>query len=78
MSERMDVISFKEGKGGKTFAIRLGSAVQNKKGDGWNCYLDAIPAPVDGQYRISVVPPRPKQEGSQTASNAPPDDGDPF
>lgn len=75
MTERMDVISFKEGKNGKTFAVRLGSAVQNKKGDGYNCYLDAIPAPVDGQYRISVVPPRPKQEGAPASSDG---DSDPF
>lgn len=58
-NDRMDVVSFKENtKTGKTFAVRLGSAVASKKGDGWNLYLDAIPAPVDGQYRLSVVPPR--------------------
>lgn len=69
---RMDVLSFKEGKNGKTFAVRLGSAVQNRKGDGWNCYLDAFPAPVDGQYRISVVPQREKQEGAQAPSGGQP------
>lgn len=78
MTDRMDVISFKEGKNGKMFAVRLGSAVQNKKGDGYNCYLDAIPAPVDGQYRISVVPQREKPRGSGEAPNAPPDGDDPF
>lgn len=62
-NDRMDVISFKENaKTGKVFAVRLGSAVASKKGDGWNLYLDAIPAPMDGQYRLSVVPPREKRE----------------
>lgn len=75
---RMDVLSFKEGKGGKFFAIRVGSAVPGKKEGEYNLYLDAIPAPVDGQYRISVVPPRDKPQGSQAASNAPPDGDDPF
>lgn len=63
MSDRMDVVTFKENsKTGKVFAVRLGSAVASKKGDGWNLYLDAIPAPVDGQYRLSVVPQREKQQ----------------
>lgn len=62
MADRMDVVTFKETKNGKTFAVRLGSAVASKKGDGYNLYLDAIPAPVDGQYRLSVVPPREKQQ----------------
>lgn len=77
--QRMDVLTFKEGKGGKTFAVRLGTAVQNRDGNGWNCYLDAIPAPVEGQYRLSVVPPREKAQSGQTGSGTPPDDnGDPF
>jgi hypothetical protein len=70
MTDRMDVLSFREGKNGKVFAIRLGSAVPNKKGDGYQCYLDAMPAPVDGQYRISVVPQRERPQGAQQASNA--------
>lgn len=72
--QRMDVLTFKEGKGGKTFAVRLGTAVQNRDGNGWNCYLDAIPAPVEGQYRISVVPQRDKTQGAPPASGTPPRD----
>lgn len=67
MADRYDVVSFKQTQGGKTFAIKLGSAVRSKKGDGWQLYLDAIPAPVDGQYVLSVVPPRDRRD-----SEAPP------
>lgn len=67
MSDRMDVVSFKKTQGGKTFAVRLGSATKNKDGDGWNLWLDAMPAAVDGQYRLAVVPPREKKaEGAQS------------
>ena len=63
MADRMDVVTFKETKSGKVFAVRLGSAVASKKGDGgFALYLDAIPAPVDGQYRLSVVPPREQRQ----------------
>lgn len=72
MSDRMDVVSFKQTSTGKTFAVRLGSAVASKKGDGWNLYLDAIPAPVDGQYRLSVVPPREQRAQREPGQ----DDGD--
>lgn len=62
MSDRMDVVQFKKTKNDKTFAVRLGSAVRSKNGDGWNLYLDAIPAPEEGQYRLSVVPSREQRD----------------
>ncbi len=71
---RRDVIYFKEGQGGKTFAVRLGSAVEGKKEGTTYVYLDAIPPTVDGQYKFSIVPQREKREGAQMGSNAPPDD----
>lgn len=63
MSERMDVVTFKKNdKTGKVFAVRLGSATKSTRGDGWNLYLDAIPAPQEGQYRMSVVPQRERSD----------------
>lgn len=73
---RYDVIYFKEGKGGKTYAVRLGSATPGKKPNTMNLWLDAIPAPVEGQYKLSVVPPRDKPQGAQTGSQGPADMGD--
>lgn len=64
---RYDVVAFRKTQQGKTFAVRLGSAVQSKNGDGWQLYLDAIPAPVDGQYVLSVVPPREQRQSRSTA-----------
>lgn len=76
---RMDVISFRQSQGGKTYAVRLGSAVPKKQGDGWTLYLDAIPAPQDGQYVMSVVPPREQRQAQPTDNRKPQDDSDvPF
>lgn len=61
---RMDVIAFKKGANDKTYVVRLGSAVPKKQGEGWTLYLDAIPAPENGQWVISVVPPRERQPQS--------------
>jgi hypothetical protein len=58
MAERMDVIAFKKGANGKAFAIRCGSAVPNREGPGYRVYLDSIPAPEEGQWVLSIVPPR--------------------
>ncbi len=77
MANRLDVVSLKEKKGGGYFAIRLGSAVPGKKEGEYNLYLDAIPAPVEGQYRLSVVHQREKAQTTQVGSGG--DSGDdPF
>jgi len=64
VSERSDVVQFKKTAGGKTFAVRLGSAVPSKNGDGYNIYLDAMPASEDGQYKFSIVPKREQRGGN--------------
>lgn len=63
MSDRYEVVSFRKTPAGKTFAIRCGSAVKRTQGDGFQLYLDAIPAPIDGQWQLVVQPPREKQGG---------------
>lgn len=70
MSDRMDVLSWKQTKNGKWFAVRLGSAAQNKKG-GWDLYLDAIPAPQEGQYRMSLAAQREKPGKGSDDSDTP-------
>jgi hypothetical protein len=79
MEKYLDILAFREAKGGKKFAIKCGSASLNKDEDGYNCYIDAMPAPVEGQYRIALVPRKEKGEqkqGTQTASQGPADLGD--
>jgi hypothetical protein len=80
MSDRMDVVTFKETKNGKFFAVRLGSATQNKNGDGYNLYLYAMPAPIDGQFRLSIVPQRERGEAPAKGGGKAPeiDDSVPF
>jgi len=73
---RMDVLAFRKGANDKTYPVRLGSAVPRKNGPGYTLYLDAIPAPENGQWIISVVPPR-EQQG-QRQEQAPPNDDIPW
>lgn len=63
MTTRLEAVQFKKTQSGKIYAVRLGSAVPNKNGDGYNIYLDAIPAPEDGQYKLAIVPQRQKGGG---------------
>ena len=65
MTERWEVGSFKKTQSGKTFFVRCGSAVPSKSGEGWQLYLDAMPAPVDGQYVLSITKPREKRGGDE-------------
>lgn len=65
MSERLDAIAFKKGQNDKTYAVRLGSAVPKREGPGYTVYLDAIPAPENGQYVISIVPQRSRDGGGR-------------
>ena len=66
---RLDVIKFKKTQSGKTFAIKLGSALQNKDGISYTVYLDSMPAPEDGQFQFSIVPPRDSNRSTARAEN---------
>jgi hypothetical protein len=67
MSDRFDVISFRKSKNGKVYAVRLGSA-SPRDDAGFNCWLDAIPAPgPSGSYEIQIVPQRDRAKGGQSA-----------
>lgn len=59
MSEYYDVGSFKKTRNDKVIFVRLGTAKRRDDG-GFQCYLDAIPASVNGQYEIQIVPQREK------------------
>ena len=67
MSERLDAIAFKKSQNDKPYAVRLGSAVPKREGPGYTVYLDAIPAPENGQYVISIVPQRSRDGGGRSA-----------
>ena len=52
-----DVLAFRYSRNGNPFVIKLGIAKQRDDGS-FAVHLDAIPAPVEGQYHFSVVPQR--------------------
>lgn len=64
----------------KTSFTRVGVALPTKRGDGYTLLLDAMPAPVDGQFRLLAMPPKPRdgQAPQQQSRNEPPphDGGD--
>ena len=60
MTDYWDVGTFKKTQSGKSFFVRLGRAQQSDDG-GFRLYLDALPAPQDGQYVMNVTKPREKR-----------------
>jgi hypothetical protein len=60
MADRLDALTVREDKNGKSFWTKIGSAWPNKNGVGYVVRLDAMPAPVDGQFSIHLREPLPK------------------
>jgi hypothetical protein len=82
MADRLDALSVRESKG-KSYFTKIGAAFQNKDGKGWSVLLDAMPAPVEGQFKIMLREPLPKdgeRAGSQSGGprNAPADLDDDY
>ena len=61
--ERLDALSVRESNGTSYFT-KIGAAFPNKDGKGYSILLDAIPAPLDGQFKIVLREPLPK-DGAQ-------------
>ena len=76
---RLDAMSPRESNG-KTYWTRLGVAWPAKQGIGYTVVLDAMPAPVEGQFKIVLMEPKPKKsaETSQTDWNQELNDETPF
>jgi hypothetical protein len=54
MTDRYDALTVRESNG-KSYFTKLGAMFPNKSGDGFTLVLDAVPASVDGQYRILLI-----------------------
>jgi hypothetical protein len=67
MTERLDALTVRESNG-KSYFTKVGAAFPNKDGKGYTVLLDAVPASVDGQYKIMLREPLPKdgQRGGQS------------
>lgn len=57
--ERLDALSVRESNG-KSYFTKIGAAFPNKDGKGYTILLDAFPAPVDGQFKVMLREPLPK------------------
>lgn len=66
MSNRLDALSVRESDG-KSYFTRIGVAFQNKDGKGWSVLLDAMPASNDGQFKIMLREPLPKDDRERSA-----------
>lgn len=75
MTDRYDALCVREDKG-KAYFTRVGVAFKNRNGNGYSILLDAMPAPTDGQYKILLREPQPRDGGSRQQSNGHPDDYD--
>jgi hypothetical protein len=50
---------------GKSYWTKIGVAFPAKQGGGWSVLLDAMPAPVEGQFKILLREPLPPRDGQQ-------------
>lgn len=85
MTKRLDALAIREytdNSGEKRTAFtRIGVAFETRNG-GWSVLLDAIPAPTEGQFKILLTEPRPRDAqhtpsgGSYDERNPPPPDSD--
>lgn len=75
MAERYDALTVRESNG-KSYFTKIGAAFPNKAGNGFTVMLDAVPASIDGQYRILLREPMPR-DGQAPRQSAPAfDDGE--
>lgn len=61
--ERLDALSVRESNG-KSYFTKIGAAFPNKDGKGFTVLLDAMPAPAEGQFKIMLRTPLPR-DGAQ-------------
>lgn len=79
MTQRLDALAVRESNG-KNYFTRIGVAFPAKSGGGYSVLLDAVPASVDGQYKILLRErdDAPRQQQSQPEAPADLDDDVPF
>lgn len=81
--ERLEALTVREDSNGKSWFTKIGAAFPNRDGKGFTVLLDAVPASTEGQYKIMLREPLPKDRDQSHRNNlnrdAPQDDGDvPF
>lgn len=74
MTERYDALTVRESND-KSYFTKIGAAFPNKDGKGWTVLLDAMPASNDGQFKIMLREPLPKDDRPARQSSATNDRG---
>ncbi len=74
---RLDALTVRK-DGEKSYWTRIGVAWPAKQGPGWNVVLDAMPAPTEGQFKIFLMEPKPKQEPAASGQRNEYDQSSPF
>lgn len=59
MTGRLDALTVRESNG-KSYFTKIGAAFPNRDGKGFTVLLDAVPASNEGQYKIMLREPLPK------------------
>ncbi len=75
--ERLEAMTVRESNG-KSFWTKIGVAFPAKQGGGWSVLLDAMPAPVEGQFKIILREPLPPREQGGGQAKPPRDDLDDY
>ena len=65
MTTRLDALCVREDNNGKSWFTKIGAAFPNKAGKGYTLMRDAVPASSDGQYKIMLREPLPKDGDGQ-------------
>jgi hypothetical protein len=64
MTERLDALTVRESNG-KSYFTKIGVAFPSRNGNGFSVMLDAMPAPTEGQFKILLMEPKPREDGQQ-------------
>lgn len=67
MADRYEAFTIRESNG-KKYYTKLGVMFPNRNGGGFSLALDAMPASVDGQYRIVLFEPKPRDDRERSAN----------
>lgn len=65
MTERLDALTVRESNG-KSYFTKIGVAFASRNGNGYSVLLDAMPAPTDGQFKILLMEPKERSQGTNT------------
>lgn len=66
MTKRLDALIAREYESGgekRTAFTKIGAAFETRNG-GWSVVLDAMPAPIEGQFKILLMEPKEKKQST--------------